>query len=83
MVAEGHVVKDFYIGHTHIQICDDCCRDTTPEQVEAILARIARIAIGSMRAAAEEKMKQEAHEKNLREEQEVQTCLRDSENPKE
>ena len=55
MVAEGNVVKDFYVGHTHIKICDDCCRDTTPEQVEEILTRIARIAIGSMMAAAEEK----------------------------
>ena len=55
MVAEGNVVKDFYIGHTHIKICDDSCRDKTPEQVEAILARIARIALGSMIAAAEEK----------------------------
>lgn len=52
-VAEGNVVKDFYVGKTHIKICDDCCRDTTPEQVEEILARIARIAISSMRAADE------------------------------
>ncbi len=54
-VAEGHVVKDFYVGHTHIKICDDCCRDKTPEQVKEILNRIARIAIGSMRRAAAEK----------------------------
>ena len=55
MVAEGHVVKDFYVGHTHIKICDDSGRNTTPEQVEAIMARIARIALGSMIAAAEGK----------------------------
>lgn len=59
MVAEGNVVKDFYVGHTRIKICDDCCRDTTPEQVEEILTRIARIAIGAMRAAAEEKERQQ------------------------
>ena len=59
MVAEGHVVKDFYVGHTHIVICDDYCRDKTPEEVKETMRRIARIAIGSMRAATEEKMNQE------------------------
>lgn len=39
--TEGHVVKDFYIGNTHIQICDDYCRDKTKEEVDEILARIA------------------------------------------
>lgn len=55
MVAEGNVVKDFYVGHTHIKICDDSCRDTTPEQVDDILTRIARIALSAMRSAAAEK----------------------------
>lgn len=58
MVAEGNVVKDFYVGHTRIKICDDCCRDTTPDQVEEIMTRIARIAISSMRRAAAEEKKQ-------------------------
>lgn len=34
-VPDGHVVKDYYIGHTHIKICDDCYRDKTPEELEA------------------------------------------------
>jgi len=58
MVAEGHVVKDFYVGHTHIKICDDSCRNKTPEQVQEILERIARITYGAMVAAAEEKERQ-------------------------
>ena len=41
MTAEGNVVKDFLIGNTRIKICDDYCRDTTPEAVQAILDRIA------------------------------------------
>ena len=41
MTAEGNVVKDFLIGNTRIKICDDYCRDTTPEAVQAILTRIA------------------------------------------
>jgi len=41
VTAEGNVVKDFLIGNTRIKICDDYCRDTTPEAVQAILDRIA------------------------------------------
>lgn len=41
---EGHVVEEFKIGNTRIKICDDYCRDKTPEDVEAILKRIAQIA---------------------------------------
>ena len=55
MVPEGHVVKDFYIGHTHVKICDDYCRDVTPEQVQQKLDNIARIAIASVRKAQQEK----------------------------
>jgi len=39
---EGNIVRDFKIGNTRIKICDDCCRDKTPDEVNAILARIAR-----------------------------------------
>lgn len=45
---EGHVVEEFKIGNTKIKICDDYCRNTTPEEVDAILARIARIAQTSL-----------------------------------
>ena len=41
MTAEGNVVKDFRIGNTRIKICDDYCRGTTSETVQAILDRIA------------------------------------------
>ena len=40
-VGEGHVVKDFKLGETRIKICDDYCRDKTPEAVQAVLDRIA------------------------------------------
>nr|DAK86095.1 MAG TPA: hypothetical protein [Caudoviricetes sp.]DAU53234.1 MAG TPA: hypothetical protein [Caudoviricetes sp.] len=39
-VPDGHVVKDYYIGHTHIKICDDCYRDKTPEELEAQRQRL-------------------------------------------
>lgn len=52
-VPTGNVVKDFYVGNTHIRICDDYCRDKTPCEVEAILERIAKIAMANFRAAAE------------------------------
>ena len=41
MIVEGNVVKDFQIGNTRIKICDDYCRDTTPEAVQSIIDRIA------------------------------------------
>lgn len=46
------VVHEEYIGHTHILICDDYCKDVTPEQVQAILDRIAMRALAAIRAAA-------------------------------
>ena len=41
----GNVVKEFYIGKTKVKICDDYCRDKTPEDVEKILNRIAERAL--------------------------------------
>lgn len=42
MVKEGHVVEEFMIGNTKVKICDDYCREKTPEEVDAILKRIAK-----------------------------------------
>ena len=53
-VAVGNVVKSFTIGNTKVKICDDYCRDRTPEEVEQILARIADIALRAFNAAATE-----------------------------
>lgn len=57
---EGHVVKDFYIGNTHIKICDDSCRDKTPEQVQEILDRISKLVSGPYIMAQEEKARKAA-----------------------
>jgi len=54
-LTEGHVVEDFYIGKTHVQICDDYCRGKTRAEVDEILARIARYAQMALAAAAEQK----------------------------
>lgn len=51
----GHVVEEFYIGPTHVRICDDYCRGKTREEVQAILDRIAEITIGPLTVAAEAK----------------------------
>ena len=51
MVELGHVVEDFYIGNTHVRICDDACRDKTPEEVQAILDRIGHNAARAIIAA--------------------------------
>jgi hypothetical protein len=39
---ENNVVEEFKLGNTTVKICDDYCRNTTPADVDAILARIAR-----------------------------------------
>lgn len=46
------IVKEFMIGNTKIKIADDYCKDKTPEDVERILAKIARDAQRSLTAAA-------------------------------
>ncbi len=62
----GHVVEDFYQGHVHIRICDDYCRDKTPEEVQAILDRIAEIAMNARLAQAyQESLAAEEKEKML------------------
>ena len=43
-VPDGHVVEEFKIGNTRCRICDDYCRNKTPEDVEKILDRVAKIA---------------------------------------
>ncbi len=50
-VTEGNVVEDYYIGHCHIKICDDYCRDKTKEDVDKILKRIAEITLGPLQQA--------------------------------
>lgn len=52
MVATGNVVKDFNIGKTRVRICDDYCKGKTTQEVEAILKRIAKMAIGPLTVAA-------------------------------
>lgn len=51
MVATGNVVKEMSIGNTRIKICDDYCREKTKAEVEKILKRIARNAIGPLTVA--------------------------------
>jgi hypothetical protein len=46
------IVKDFYIENTRVVICDDYCRDKTPEDVNRILGRIAARALPVLQAAA-------------------------------
>ena len=41
-VSKDNVVKDFNLGATRIKICDDYCRDKTPEAVQVTLERIAQ-----------------------------------------
>ena len=52
MVATGNVVKEFNIGNTRIKIRDDYCRGKSKQEVEEILRRIAKNAIGPLSVAA-------------------------------
>ena len=51
MVPVGNVVEEFKIGNTKVRICDDYCRDKTPEDVDAILKNIAETVSGPLVAA--------------------------------
>lgn len=48
-------MEEFTIGNTRVKICDDYCRDKTPSEVEAILARIAETVREPLIAAEEAK----------------------------
>jgi len=55
---EGNVVMEKMIGNSRVMICDDYCRDRTPEEVQAILKRIARRALEAFNRPAYEKEKE-------------------------
>lgn len=59
------VVEDFYIGNTHVCIHDDYCKDKSPEDVQKILDRIAKLTLKPLQQAL---AKQESFE------QEVWSC---------
>lgn len=40
----GHIVKEWYDGNTHCIICDDYCRDLTPEEKERRRERVSEVA---------------------------------------
>lgn len=46
----GNAVESLHIGNTRVRICDDYCRSRTPEEIKAILDRIALRTIGSLTA---------------------------------
>ena len=50
MVAVGNVVKEFSIGNTKVKICDDYCRNKSQAEIEEILRRIAKNALGQLNA---------------------------------
>lgn len=58
----GHIVKEWYDGNTHCIICDDYCRDKTPEQVQEILDRCAAIAYPSLLKQEMERRAREAEQ---------------------
>ncbi len=59
----GHIVKEWYDGNTHCIICDDYCRDKTPEDVEAILDRIAKLVYPDLLKQEMERRRREAEKK--------------------
>ncbi len=42
---QGNVVKEILVENTKVKICDDFCRDRTPEEIEKILSKIAEHAL--------------------------------------
>lgn len=52
IVEVGNVVEEFTIGNTRIKICDDYCRNKTPEDIDRILKRIASKALEHLNTSA-------------------------------
>ena len=48
-VPLGNVVKDYYIGKTHVIICDDAYRNRTIEEQRKSLDNLSRIASEALR----------------------------------
>lgn len=44
----GNIVETYKIGNTTIKICDDTCKNKTPEDIQAILKRITHIRLQSI-----------------------------------
>lgn len=57
------VVRDFMQGNVHVKIDDEYCKDKTPEEVQAILDRIAERAYRAIYGAEQLKLREE-QEKN-------------------
>ena len=55
---EGKIVEVIKMGETTMVFHDDFCRDKTQEEIQAILDRIAAIALPGLRAAYYRKMKE-------------------------
>jgi|GEM_PF-992219 len=53
MIPDGNIVKEFMMGPTKVKICDDYCRDKTPDEVQQILSDIAKAASAAIRNASE------------------------------
>jgi hypothetical protein len=47
IIEQPNIVKDFYIGGTHIKIADNYYKDKTSEDAKKILNRIADIAMNA------------------------------------
>jgi len=53
MIPDGNIVKEFMMGPTKVKICDDYCRDKTPEEVQQILGDIAKAASVAIKNASD------------------------------
>ncbi|MFT8889451.1 MAG: hypothetical protein ABF904_11620 [Ethanoligenens sp.] len=58
----GHVVQDYYLDGTHIQICDDFCVKTQ-EEIDAILQHVGDIHLDCLAAQAEQAAQDKQGEK--------------------
>lgn len=52
MTVQPNIVRDYYIGNTHIKIADNYCANKTAEDVKRILRDVARKAQRSLSAEA-------------------------------
>lgn len=53
-IEQGNMIRDFFIGNTHIKIYDDFCRNITKPEVDRVLKRIAGQALDEFNKPAVE-----------------------------
>lgn len=66
IIEKPHIVEDFVIGNTRIQIADNFCKNKTKEEIDAILRNIEQIAMNNWIKTTSKKNEEEENKTSER-----------------